>query len=220
MRRSSHRPQRYRWLPRRPPNRRAAGPGESRTASTPPRRAVDQRVRTGTRPTGWQAGLAKIDAAQARVALRSSANSRAIALTDDASMRDIETAAVGRRAGHRAGRARVGPYQARRRRRHRGCGSAANRSRIECRRHLDGERHHNDRDRRTGRAVRARVVPGAPASDTQAKLDAAQQVLTAALTACPSRRSSRQRASSIERRRRELVGTRDKLTATAHGAHR
>ena len=29
----------------------------------------------------------------------------------------------------------------------------------------------------------ARVVPGAPASDTQAKLDAAQQVLTAALAA-------------------------------------
>jgi hypothetical protein len=61
----------------------------------------------------------------------------------------------------------------------------------------------------------ARVVPGAPASDTQAKLDAAQQVLTAALTA--ARVDDVAAARVLDQRRRELAGTRDKLTATAHG---
>ena len=61
----------------------------------------------------------------------------------------------------------------------------------------------------------ARVVPGAPASDTQAKLDAAQQVLTAALAA--ARVDDVAGARVLDQRRRELVSVRDKSTATANG---
>ena len=60
-----------------------------------------------------------------------------------------------------------------------------------------------------------RVVPGAPASDTQAKLDAAQQVLIAALAA--ARVDDVAGARVLDQRRRELVSARDKVTATAHG---
>ena len=58
----------------------------------------------------------------------------------------------------------------------------------------------------------ARVVPGAPAADTQAKLDGAQQVLTAALTAAKVDDVATARA--VDQRRRELVTTRDRLSAT------
>ncbi len=61
----------------------------------------------------------------------------------------------------------------------------------------------------------ARVVPGAPASDTQAKLDAAQQVLTAALAV--ARLDDIACARALDQRRRELVSARDKLTAVAQG---
>ena len=60
-----------------------------------------------------------------------------------------------------------------------------------------------------------RVAPGAPASDTQAKLDAAQQVLVTALTAV--RVDDVAEARVLDQRRRELVSTRDRLTATANG---
>lgn len=57
-----------------------------------------------------------------------------------------------------------------------------------------------------------RVVPGAPASETQEKLDAAQAVLNAALRAAgvPDVETAR----TVDHRRRELVSARDRLTAT------
>ena len=61
----------------------------------------------------------------------------------------------------------------------------------------------------------ARVVPGVPASDTQAKLDAAQQVLTAALAAAEV--DDLAGARVLEQRRRELVGARDRSAAIVHG---
>ncbi len=61
----------------------------------------------------------------------------------------------------------------------------------------------------------ARVVPGAPASETQAKLDAAQQVLTDVLAA--AKVDDVAAARVLDQRRRELVGVRDRWTATAHG---
>ncbi|GFG51537.1 hypothetical protein CQY20_09055 [Mycolicibacterium agri] len=61
----------------------------------------------------------------------------------------------------------------------------------------------------------ARVVPGAPASDTQAKLDAAQQVLSDALAA--AKVDDVASARTLDHRRRELVSAKDKLTATVHG---
>ncbi len=61
----------------------------------------------------------------------------------------------------------------------------------------------------------ARVVPGAPAADTQAKLEAAQQVLAGYLTA--ARIDDVAGARILDQRRRELVSARDKSTATAQG---
>ncbi|OBK70995.1 ATP-binding protein [Mycobacterium sp. 1274761.0] len=61
----------------------------------------------------------------------------------------------------------------------------------------------------------ARVVPGTPASDSQAKLDAAQQVLAAALAAVGVDDLAGARA--LDQRRRELAGARDRLTATTDG---
>jgi hypothetical protein len=61
----------------------------------------------------------------------------------------------------------------------------------------------------------ARVVPGAPASDTQARLDAAQQLLADALVV--AKVDDIAAARILDRRRRELVGARDRSTATAHG---
>ncbi len=61
----------------------------------------------------------------------------------------------------------------------------------------------------------ARVVPGAPASDTQAKLDAAQQVLASALAAAGVDDVAAARV--LDGRRRELVGARDRAAATARG---
>ena len=58
----------------------------------------------------------------------------------------------------------------------------------------------------------ARVVPGAPAADTQAKLDAAQQVLATALNA--ARVDDVATARAVHQRRRELVTNRDRLSAT------
>ncbi len=61
----------------------------------------------------------------------------------------------------------------------------------------------------------ARVVPGAPASHTQAKLDAAQQVLTTALAAVNVDDVAAARV--LEHRRRELLSARDTSTATTKG---
>jgi hypothetical protein len=61
--------------------------------------------------------------------------------------------------------------------------------------------------------LRARVVPGTPASDSQAKLEAAQEVLSAALTT--ARAADVAQARLLDERRRELTVTRGKLRATA-----
>ncbi len=61
----------------------------------------------------------------------------------------------------------------------------------------------------------ARVVPGAPASDTQAKLDAAQGVLAQALSTAKVEDVAAARV--LEERRRELVAVRDRSTATING---
>jgi hypothetical protein len=60
-----------------------------------------------------------------------------------------------------------------------------------------------------------RVVPGAPASDTQAELDAAQGLLTAALAAAEVDGVAQARV--LDQRRRELVSVRDRSTATVQG---
>ena len=165
---------------------------------------------TATRPTGWPPGCPgstptqrELDAAQRELA--------GIALTD-ASMRDIEAAAaaVELAAGQaelasahielaaiadveRAGRqARRSPLDAG------ATWSVAATAPIDI--ELPG-------------VLTARVVPGAPASDTQAKLDAAQQVLAAALAA--GKVDDVAAARAVDRRRRELVANRDRLSATA-----
>jgi energy-coupling factor transporter ATP-binding protein EcfA2 len=61
----------------------------------------------------------------------------------------------------------------------------------------------------------ARIVPGAPASDTQAELDAAQQVLERALSAAKADDVAGARV--LDQRRRELVAGRDRSTATVDG---
>ena len=61
----------------------------------------------------------------------------------------------------------------------------------------------------------ARVVPGAPASDNQAKLDAAQQVLARVLST--ARVEDVAAARVLDERRRELVAVRDRSTATING---
>ena len=62
----------------------------------------------------------------------------------------------------------------------------------------------------------ARVVPGAPAAETQARLDAAQQVLATALAAV--RVADVAEARALDQRRRELVSTRDRSAAIATGS--
>ncbi len=57
----------------------------------------------------------------------------------------------------------------------------------------------------------ARVVPGTPASDTQAKLDAAQEVLTAALV--KARVDDVAAARVLDEQRRELIAARDRFRA-------
>ncbi|KUI43137.1 hypothetical protein AU197_24240 [Mycobacterium sp. IS-1590] len=57
----------------------------------------------------------------------------------------------------------------------------------------------------------ARLVPGAPASDTQAKLDAAHDVLASALTACGVHDVAEARV--LDQRRQQLVATADRLSA-------
>ncbi|BBX29926.1 AAA family ATPase [Mycolicibacterium alvei] len=57
-----------------------------------------------------------------------------------------------------------------------------------------------------------RVVPGTPAAQTQARLDEAQNVLTAALTAAGV--DGVDAARALDGRRRELLGSRDRLRAT------
>ncbi|OBB76783.1 AAA family ATPase [Mycobacterium sp. 852014-52144_SCH5372336] len=57
----------------------------------------------------------------------------------------------------------------------------------------------------------ARLVPGTPASQTQAKLDAAQDVLASALTVCGVDDVAEARA--LDQRRQELITTRDRLGA-------
>ena len=59
----------------------------------------------------------------------------------------------------------------------------------------------------------ARVVPGVPASETQAKLGAAQEVLAAALAG--ARVDELAAARTLEQRRRELITARDRLRATS-----
>jgi hypothetical protein len=61
--------------------------------------------------------------------------------------------------------------------------------------------------------LRAKVVPGTPASDSQAKLQAAQDVLTAALAKANS--ADVAEARLLNDRRRELAATRDKLLASS-----
>ena len=61
--------------------------------------------------------------------------------------------------------------------------------------------------------LRARVVPGTPASDTQAKLEAAQEVLAAALA--KARVADVAAARLVDERRRELTASREKLNATS-----
>ncbi len=61
----------------------------------------------------------------------------------------------------------------------------------------------------------ARIVPGAPASDTQATLDAAQRVLAAALTA--AKVDDVAAARVLQQRRRELNGARERSAATVEG---
>ena len=61
--------------------------------------------------------------------------------------------------------------------------------------------------------LRARVVPGTPASDSQAKLEAAQEVLVAALTKV--RAADVAEARRLDDRRRELIAAREKLHATS-----
>ncbi|RAV11991.1 hypothetical protein DQP55_12910 [Mycolicibacterium sp. GF69] len=58
----------------------------------------------------------------------------------------------------------------------------------------------------------ARLVPGMPASETQAKLDAAHEVLAAALKECGVDDVGEARA--LDKRRQELTTARDRLTAT------
>ncbi|WP_166905775.1 AAA family ATPase [Mycobacterium sp. DL440] len=57
-----------------------------------------------------------------------------------------------------------------------------------------------------------RVVPGTPAAQTQARLDEAQNALTAALTAAGV--DGVDAARALDGRRRELLGNRDRLRAT------
>ncbi len=59
----------------------------------------------------------------------------------------------------------------------------------------------------------ARVVPGAPASETQAKLDVAEEVLAAALA--NARVDDVAAARDLDQHRRELVTARDRLRATS-----
>ena len=59
--------------------------------------------------------------------------------------------------------------------------------------------------------LRVRVVPGAPASDSHAKLQAAQEVLAAALA--KARVADVAAARLLDERRRELIASRDKLLA-------
>ena len=59
----------------------------------------------------------------------------------------------------------------------------------------------------------ARVVPGAPAADTQAKLDAAQTGSGGGADAAGVADVAAARA--LDERRRELVSTRDRLRATS-----
>ncbi len=61
--------------------------------------------------------------------------------------------------------------------------------------------------------LRALVVPGTPASDTQAKLEAAQEVLAAALA--KARVVDVAAVRLLDERRRELIASREKLYATS-----
>ena len=61
--------------------------------------------------------------------------------------------------------------------------------------------------------LRVRVVPGAPASDSHAKLQAAQEVLAAALA--KARVADVAAARLLDERRRELIASREKLNATS-----
>ena len=60
--------------------------------------------------------------------------------------------------------------------------------------------------------LRARVVPGTPASDSRARLGAAQEILTAALA--QARVADVASARLLDERRRQLIASRDKLNAT------
>ena len=66
--------------------------------------------------------------------------------------------------------------------------------------------------------LRVRVVPGAPASDSHAKLQAAQEVLAAALA--KARVADVAAARLLDERRRELIASRDKLTRQVRSAGR
>lgn len=57
----------------------------------------------------------------------------------------------------------------------------------------------------------ARLVPGTPASETRAKLDAAQNALEAALRACGV--GDVDEARTLDQRRQQLITTRDRLSA-------
>ncbi len=61
----------------------------------------------------------------------------------------------------------------------------------------------------------ARIIPGAPASDNQTKLAVAQEALSDALAAAQV--ADVDAARKLNQQRRELIGTRDRLTATLAG---
>jgi len=152
--------------------------------------------------------LAKLDAAQ-RELDRVSRELAGIALTDD-TMRAIETAAIA--AERAAGQAELASAQI----------ELVAIADVEVR--VDGEPVAIEAGATWSASVgaptdielpgllRARVVPGAPASDSQAKLVAAQDVLTGALA--KARAADVAEARLLDDRRRELLASHTKLHAT------
>ena len=189
------------------------GPGESGPRRRrPPRRRAGVRPGRG-RPPGKPAGQDRRRTARGRAG-RARTRGHSAHGRIDAGHRDGRR---GRRARHRAGRVGVGPYRSRRRRRHRASGRRRT-DRAGCRRHLVGERHHTDRDRRTGRADRAcgaRCARVGHPGQTRCRTTGSD----GGADGCPSRRC---RGSARPRSTPPRTGraARDKLTATAQRPHR
>jgi hypothetical protein len=170
------------------------------------RRAVD-RVSDRDEANRLESRLARLDAARREIH-RVQRELSGIALTDDA-MRAIETAAIA--VERAAGQAELASA-------HIELVAIAD---VEVR--LDGEpiaieaggawaaSVSSPTDIELPGLLRARVVPGTPASDSQAKLEAAQAVLTAALA--KARADDVAAARLLDERRRELIASREKLQA-------